>query len=314
MPHPLSDTDRAPILALVGPTAVGKTAISLAIAERLNAEIISADSRQVYKSLTIGTAKPSPCELERVPHHFVGELGLEECFSAGAFAEKANGRISGIIRSGRTPLIVGGSTLYLQALIHGLSPVPPADASIRMALEARLSGEGSGALLQELKTIDPKSAKTLDPTKTRRLIRSLEVYYQTGNTLSSYLEQRTPPPFHYDVKVLTMNRARLYERIDRRVDQMVAAGLLDEVRSLKTQGYRATLPSLQTIGYQEAFAHLDGEIAETEMLRQVKRNTRRYAKRQLTWFRRYDEQHWIDIDAPNMARLGRWRDAFSGTL
>ena len=305
---------RAPILALVGPTAVGKTAISLRIAERLNAEIISADSRQVYKALTIGVAKPSPRELGRVPHHFVGELCLEEGFSAGAFAESANARISGIVRSGRTPLIVGGSTLYLQALIHGLSPVPPADASTRMALEARLSSEGSLALFQELKTIDPQSAEALDPTKTQRLIRSLEVYYQTGNTLSSYLERRTLPPYRYDVKVLTMDRARLYERIDRRVDRMLEAGLLDEVRGLKAQGYGATLPTLRTIGYQEAFAHLDGEIAETEMLRLIKRNTRRYAKRQLTWFRRYDEQHWVDIDAPNMTRLGRWGDAFSGAL
>ena len=124
---------------------------------------------------------------------------------------------------GRTPLIVGGSTLYLQALIHGLSPVPPADASIRMVLESRLSSEGSHALFQELKTIDPQSASALDPTKTQRLIRSLEVYYQTGNTLSSYLKRRTPPPYRYDVKVLTMDRARLYERIDKRVDRMLEA-------------------------------------------------------------------------------------------
>ncbi len=292
-------------MALIGPTAVGKTALSLALAERIGAEIISADSRQVYKELSIGTDKPSPAALARVPHHFIGEIGLQEPFSAGAFAAQANIRIRSIMRRGCVPLVVGGSTLYLQALMHGLSNIPPAKTSARQALKVRLEQEDSRVLYAELQRIDPASANKLDPSKTQRLVRALEVYHQTGRTLSSYHQQHSPPPFQYEIKVLTMERTRLYERINRRVDHMLKAGLLDEVRGLKAQGYDSRLPALRTIGYQEAFAHLRGEISESEMTRLIRRNTRRYAKRQLTWFRRYDPQHWVDADAQDLPLLSR---------
>ena len=314
MSRPPTPTQSQPFLALAGPTAVGKTALSLAIAEQLNAEIISADSRQVYKALKIGTAQPSPGELARVPHHFIGELDLDDGFSAGRFARQANARILTILHRGRMPLVVGGSTLYLQALLHGLSPVPPSDQDVRQTLEARLRSEGNFALYEELKRVDPASAGTLDPTKTQRLIRALEVYHQTGRTLSSYQAQRVPPPYRYDLKVLTMDRTHLYERINARVDRMLAAGLLDEVRRLKAHGYDTATAALRTIGYQEALAYLDQRISRSEMVRLIKRNTRRYAKRQLTWLRRYEARQWIDLDAPHLSQLGPWRPVFRRAL
>ncbi len=306
VPPPLPITGAQPLLTLVGPTAVGKTVVSLQLAERVGVEIISADSRQIYKELNIGTAKPAPGELARVPHHFIDELELHERFSAGEFAMRANARIGRILQRGRIPIIVGGSTLYLHALIHGLSSVPASDPYARQTLETRLENEGSAALYAELNQIDPVLADKLDPTKTQRVIRALEVFASTGRTLSSFQEQRTPPPYQYDVKVLTMDRARLYERINRRVDHMIEAGLLDEVRNLRSKQYDASVPALRTIGYQEAFAFLDGNIDAGEMVGRIKRNTRRYAKRQLTWFRRYTAEHWIDLDRRDAMSLGRW--------
>ena len=294
------------ILALIGPTAVGKTAISLPVAEHLNAEIISADSRQVYKHLDIGTAKPSAEELRRVPHHFVNELELETPYSAGLFAKRANARIHRILNSGRTPLIVGGSTLYLQALLHGLSPVPAADASLRRKLEQRLEKEGSNALYEEFKAIDEASAASIDPTKTQRIVRALEVYYQTGRPISSFHHEVTLSQFKYNIKILTMNREHLYERINFRVDQMLNAGLIDEVKKLKSKGYTTALPALKTIGYQEVFAFLGGAITREEMIRLIKRNTRHYAKRQLTWFRRYAPHHWVDLDGVDRTVPESW--------
>jgi len=285
-----------PLLVLAGPTAVGKTAASLVPAARLNAEIISADSRQIYKELTIGTAKPSPKELACVPHHFINELSIVDNFSAGTFATSANARIREILQRGRTPIVVGGSTLYLQALIHGLSPAPPSDRNIRRVLEAKLRNEGPQALFTALDKVDPASAQKLDATKTHRMIRALEIYQQTGRPLSVFQEQHTAPPYQYDIRILTMDRAKLYERINKRADQMLTAGLVNETHNLRQQGYAESLPSLRTIGYKEAFAFLDGRITEAEMVRLIKRNTRRYAKRQLTWFRRYPPEQWIHLD------------------
>jgi len=275
------------ILMLAGPTAVGKTSRSLAIAERLNAEIISADSRQVYRPLTIGTAKPEPHELARVPHHFINELDLGAPFSAGLFAREAYARIRQIRARGRVPMVVGGSPLYLHALQHGLASVPPVAPTIRESLEARLEAEGADVLFHELTQFDPAFAKTLDPTKTQRLIRGLEVYYGTGRPLSAFHAEQQAPPFSFTVVVLNRERKVLYERIERRVDQMLEIGLLDEVRTLLDDGTDPHDNALQTIGYQEPIAYFRGDIDYREMVRLIKRNTRRYAKRQVTWFRRF---------------------------
>ena len=282
-----------PIPVLTGPTASGKTAISLEIAERIGAEIISADSRQVYRELTIGTAKPTPDELSRIPHHFINELSLEEPFSAGAFAERANLRIREIIGRGRTPLIVGGSTLYLHALQFGLAPLPPTNTEARKYLEERLDAEGATVLYDELQRVDPARAATLDATKTSRLIRALEVYHTTGKPLSAFHAEQHPPPFQYDVTVLEIDRELLYQRINGRVDIMLNNGLIAEVESILDAGYDPKLQALHTIGYREPIAFLRGEISRAEMTRLIKRNSRRYAKRQLTWLRRYPEYRWV---------------------
>lgn len=288
----------APILTITGPTAVGKTEVSLEVAERLNAEIVSVDSRQVYDELTIGTAKPSPEALDRVPHHFIGERSLHEPFSAGAYAEAANERIRRILDRNNRPLVVGGATLYLHALQYGLADIPDVEDEIRTHLEERLEQEGKEALYEELQEVDPKQAAEMDPTKTQRMIRALEVYHGTGQPLSYYYENQPEPPFEYVTVVLNREREQLYERINRRVEQMLDEGLLDEVRAvMDIEGVDLDEPPLSTIGYREPIQYLRGEIDYDEMVRLVKRNSRRYAKRQLTWFRRYDEYHWRH--APN---------------
>jgi tRNA dimethylallyltransferase len=293
-----------PILAITGPTAVGKTTLSLKVAEELEAEIISVDSRQVYEELTIGTAKPSPDARRRVPHHFIGERSLREPLSAGAYAEAANERTRDILSRGRRPLVVGGATLYLHALQYGLADIPDVDDEVRDRLDRRLESEGKEALYEELQEVDPKQAAETDPTKTQKVTRALEVYHGTGKPLSYYYENQPEPPFEYVTVVLNRDREALYDRVNRRVDRMLDAGLLEEVRDvMKIDGVQLDEPPLSTIGYREPIQHLRGEIDYDEMVRLVKRNTRRYAKRQLTWFRRYDEYHWRDAPETGAADL-----------
>ncbi|PSQ95755.1 MAG: tRNA (adenosine(37)-N6)-dimethylallyltransferase MiaA [Bacteroidetes bacterium SW_9_63_38] len=286
------------ILTITGPTAVGKTEMSLDVAETLDAEIVSVDSRQVYEELTIGTAKPPPSAQERVPHHFIGERSLHEPLSAGDYADAANKRIRTILDRGHRPLVVGGATLYLHALQFRLADIPDVDDAVRNRLEQRLDEEGKEALYEELQEVDPVQAEKNDPTKTQRVIRALEVYHGTGKPLTYYHENQPEPPFSYTTVVLNRDRQKLYDRINQRVDRMLDSGLLDEVRAvMDIDGVQLDEPPLSTIGYREPIQHLRGEIDYDEMVQLVKRNTRRYAKRQLTWFRRYDEYTWMD--APN---------------
>lgn len=284
------------LLTIVGPTAVGKTALSLRLAEALNAEIISADSRQVYQELTIGTAKPTPEEQRQVPHHFINERSIfGDPYSAGTFADEANERIRQIQRRGRHPLIVGGSTLYVHALQFGIADVPEVDESVRAHIEGRLDDEGAEALYEELKQVDPHQADRMDPTKTQRLVRALEVYHGTGRPLTYYHQNQSEPPFSYRTIVLNRERTTLYKRIEKRVDRMLENGLMDEVGDLLNHGIDPERQPLRTIGYREPIEYLDGKIDYDEMVRLIKRNSRRYAKRQLTWFRRYDEYEWIHL-------------------
>lgn len=284
-----------PIRVIAGPTAVGKTAYSLQLANEAEAEIISADSRQIYRQLTIGTAKPNREELARVRHHFINELDVGEPFSAGQFASQANDRIADILARSHKPIVVGGATLYLHALVHGLSSVAASDVATRANLEAELAAYGPEKLYHMLVQVDPRTASKMDKTKTSRVMRALEVYRLTGIPLSEYHATVHPPAYEFDVTVLTMNRPRLYDRINSRVDRMLDAGLINEVRSLVDSGINSQTPVLQTIGYQEVAAHLRGETAHEEMIRLIKRNSRRYAKRQLTWFRRYPKYRWVDV-------------------
>lgn len=305
MPH--SDTSHSdrpgPILTIAGPTAVGKTELSLNVAEALDAEIVSADSRQVYEELTIGTAKPGPDAVDRIPHHFIGERSLHEPFSAGTYADEANERIRSILNRGREPLVVGGATLYIHALQYGLADIPDVDDEVREWLEDRLEDEGPDALYKELEEVDPTQAEKSDPTKTQRVIRALEVYHGTGKPLTHYHENQPDPPFSFTTVVLNREREKLYDRINRRVDQMLERGLLDEVRTvMDIEGVQLDEPPLSTIGYREPIQYLQGDIDEyDEMVRLIKRNTRRYAKRQLTWFRRYDEYTWLEASTTEPA-------------
>lgn len=299
MTNDVSRTPRSddPILTITGPTGVGKTERSLNVASRLDAEIVSADSRQVYEELTIGTATPDVKALNRIPHHFIGERSLHEPFSAGEFAEEANERIRAILDRGRQPIVVGAATLYVHALQYGLADIPDVEDSVREFLEERLEEEGEHALYQELQEVDPKQAESTDPTKTHQVIRALEVYHGTGKPLTHYYENQPEPPFDYVTVVLNRDRDQLYDRINRRVDRMLEEGLLDEVQSvMDIEGVQLDEPPLSTIGYREPIRYLRGEIDYEEMVRLVKRNTRRYAKRQLTWFRRYDEYKWLDAE------------------
>ena len=288
-----------PLVAILGPTGVGKTALSLRLADRWDGEIVSADSRQVYRQLTIGTAKPTPEELARAPHHFINELDLTDGFSAGRFAETASARIGDILRRGRTPIVVGGSTLYIEALLHGLADIPPTSEATRRRLTARLDREGAEALFSELQRVDPASASTMDATKSQRIVRALEVFHDLGKPLSAFHSERTRPRYAFRPFVLTRPRAELYERINTRVDAMLDAGLVEENRRLLEAGVATDSPPLRTIGYREPMAYLRGELSYDEMVARLKQNTRRYAKRQLTWFRRHDTYTWVEAAQPD---------------
>ncbi len=283
--------------AIIGPTAVGKTALSLAFAEQVGGEIVSADSRQVYRQLGIGTAKPTAEERARVPHHFIDELDVTKLFSAGLYAEAATARIEQILSRGHVPIVVGGSTLYIEALLHGLSEIPATSGATRTRLMKRLDEEGAEALFATLQEVDPLSAATMDATKTQRVVRALEVYLDTERPLSSFHADRPVTRFRFIPVVLTRPRPILYDRINRRVDRMLAAGLIEENRRLLDEGIPPSANPLRTIGYREPLAFLRGEMTYDEMVRRLKRNSRRYAKRQLTWFRRHGGYAWFDVEA-----------------
>ena len=285
-----------PILVLAGPTAVGKTAIGIQIARASNGEIISADSRQIYRQLSIGSAKPSLEETAGVPHHFIDELNLEEPFSAGAFARQATERIRDIRQRGRRPIIVGGSTLYLQALLHGLADIPSVPEDIRRDLNEKIKEHGVRTLYRELVKVDPVLAATIPPTHTQRIVRALEVYLATGKSLSSFWKQGETHDSSYETYVLDLPRALLYESINFRTDRMIERGLIAEIEAILTQGYDPEINALQTIGYREGIQLLNDEITLEEATSAIKQATRRYAKRQLTWFRRFPEYKWLDVN------------------
>ena len=288
---------RLRIPVITGPTAVGKTDLALRIAEDYRCEILSCDSRQIFRELTIGTAKPTEDQLARVPHHFINERSLNEPFSAGRFADEASRRIEEVWSRNRLPLIVGGSTLYLSALQHGIGVIPDVPDAVRQEVMNRLHTLGADALYVELREVDPVSAAAMDPTKTQRLVRALEVFTYTGAPLSSYHGGHGTSPYVFRTVVLARDRQDLYARIDARTDQMLGEGLLDEVRGVLEAGFSPSLNALRTIGYREAIDHLRGERTYEEMRARIARNSRRYAKRQLTWFRRFPEYVWLDAEA-----------------
>ena len=288
---------KRPLIILAGPTAVGKTAASIQLAKTVGAEIISADSMQVYRQMDIGSAKIMPEEMDGVPHHLVDVLEPEEEFNVVKFQSLAKEAMEKIYAAGKIPLIVGGTGFYIQALLYDIDFTEnDGDDSFRKELEQTAEEMGSEALHRQLREVDPASAEPIHPHNKKRIIRALEFYHQTGQRISEHneAERQKESPYQYAYFVLTDDRAKLYERIDRRVDQMMEDGLLDEVRRLKERGVSRTSTAMQGLGYKELYAYLEGEMTLEEAVRIIKRDTRHFAKRQLTWFKRERDVVWAD--------------------
>ena len=290
--------DRKPLIILAGPTAVGKTSLSIRLAKETGGEIISADSMQVYRHMDIGSAKITKEEMEGVPHYLVDMLEPEEEFNVVRFQQMAEEAAERIWEKGKIPLVVGGTGFYIQALLYDIDFTEnDGDESYRRQLERKASDEeGASELYEILKTVDPKAAQEIHPRNIKRIIRALEFYHQTGKKISEHNEtqRQRESPYNYAYFVLTDERSRLYERIDRRVDLMMEQGLLDEVRYLKERGVRKDSTAMQGLGYKELYAYLEGEYPLDEAVRIIKRDTRHFAKRQLTWFKRERDVIWAD--------------------
>ena len=289
----------ARLLCLLGPTAVGKTEIAIQLARRLNAEIVSVDSRQIYRQMDIGTAKPTPEEQKTARHHLIDCVDISQPFSVADYQSLADAAIADIQDRGKRVLLVGGAGLYFRSIVDGLFEGPGADPSLRERLEAEATQHGADVLHNRLRACDPASAERIHPNNIVRVIRALEVYELTGTPMSELQQQWHPEKQRYPFIAfcLTMPRALLYRRIEQRVDVMLANGLVAEVESLLAAGYARGTVALQSFGYRELIAYLDGECTYLEAVEQLKQNTRRFAKRQLTWFRKDTRIEWIDRNA-----------------
>ena len=282
------------LIVVVGPTGIGKTKLAISIARQLSTEIISADSRQFFKEMEIGTAKPSADELAAAPHHFINSHSITSLFSTGDFETMAIQRIEELFKKYDSLVMVGGSGLYIDAVCKGLDELPETDLHIREQLNQQLAVEGIESIKTQLYKHDPEYYAKVDQANPQRMIRGLEFYLSTGSRLSEYLTNtKKVRPFNMIKIGLNMDRSELYERINHRVDLMMEAGLLEEVKGLiPFRHYNA----LNTVGYTELFNHLDGKITFEEAVNQIKQNTRRFAKRQLTWFRRDESTVWFEPD------------------
>lgn len=279
------------LLIVAGPTAVGKTDLCINLAKKFNTSIISADSRQFYKEINIGTAKPSKEQLAEVPHYFINTLSIHQDYDVGKFEKEVLELLDSLFLSNDLVIATGGSGLYLDAITKGFDTMPPVDKSVRESLNELFQKEGLMALQDKLRVLDPAYYDTVDIHNPRRLIRALEVCLSTGQPYSSFRKRNeSPRPFRILKIALERDRDELYDRIDQRMDLMIAEGLFEEARTLYP--YRSH-NALQTVGYKEIFAHLDGEYDQEEAIRLLKRNSRRYAKRQMTWFRKDEQYQWF---------------------
>ena len=284
------------IIAIAGPTASGKTALSIQLAKEMDGEIVSCDSMQVYKDMDIGTAKPTREEQAGIPHHMLSVAEPWEDFSVSRYCAMADPIVEDILRRGKSPIIVGGTGLYMDALIRGNAFAPCPSTGRREELEALAASQGIEAVIEMLRAVDPESAARLHPSDQKRIIRAMEVYLETGMTITEHNRktQEIPPKYHPIRFTLTdRQRQTLYDRIDRRVDTMVEAGLIEEIQGLLARGIPEKCTAMQAIGYKEFVAALHGACSLEEAAGQVKQSSRRYAKRQLTWFRRNPENIWL---------------------
>jgi tRNA dimethylallyltransferase len=285
------------ILVICGPTASGKSGVGALLAEELRGEVVSADSMQVYRGLDIGTDKAPPELRNRAPHHMIDIVDPGEGYSAAQYEREAGAIVDRLIKEGRLPIVVGGSGLYIRILINGIFPSPPASSSIRKRLQSEAERDGIDALYARLRGLDPEYADVAAPTDLRRIVRALEVFELTGSPFSAWHEKHRAVASPRDAFTITLVRSRknLYERINSRVDEMFARGLMDEVRRLCDLGYTDALRQLRPLGYIEVLDHLDGVIDLDEAIRLTKQNSRRYAKRQTTWFKKEDAVH-VELD------------------
>lgn len=286
-----------PLIVLLGPTAVGKTELSLGLCEQFAGEVIGADSRQIYRGMDIGTAKPTLSEQRRIPHHLIDIRNPDETLTVAEYQQQAYETINAIHGRGRVPFLVGGTALYLRAVVQGLRiPEVPPDPEVRAELEAFLAQAGRAALFQRLQTLDPATAAVIDAQNPRRVLRALEIVLITGKSKIE-LEGAQPPP--YRILQIGLDRARdsLYQRIDQRVDQMIAEGLVTETQRLLAAGYRPPLPAITSLGYREIIAYLQGEITLTAAREKLKTETHRFVRHQYTSFRKMVDIQWFNVAA-----------------
>lgn len=285
------------IIIIVGPTAVGKTDLSIALAKKLNTEIISADSVQIYEGLDIGSAKPTTSEMQGVAHHLINCVKATASFSVSDFAERASVLIDRLHAEGKIPIIAGGTGLYVNSLLYEMDfGSSTADEAFRIKMERLAENEGKEAVHKRLETVDPVAAERIHANNLKRVIRALEINHVTGKPMSDFasVPKKTQK---YEVILIGLTRSRevLYERINRRVSVMIEAGLIDEVKNLKNSGLDDSFQSMQGIGYKEVLSYIDGKTTYDEMVEAVRQASRNYAKRQMTWFKRYKEIRWIDL-------------------
>lgn len=302
----------SPVLVLIGPTAIGKTALSLELADRFSCEIVSVDSMQVYRHMDIGTAKPSAQEQSRVTHHLIDIVNPDEQFDTAQFVQHALSAIDLIINKNKIPLLTGGTGMYLKALLQGLFDHDTvADKTVRDNLASRLEREGNVKLHSQLQDVDPDTAARIHPNDTHRLLRALEIFLVSGKPWSQHLQEQPSPPVQFK-KILQIglncDRQLLYERIDKRSGLMMQGGLIHEVEGLRKMGYTSSLPSMQSIGYRHANNYIDGVWDMDETMRLLMRDTRRYAKRQMTWFGSNQAIQWFDRNATEdvVKITGKW--------
>ena len=286
------------VIVVCGPTATGKTALGIALARRFGGEIVSADSMQIYRRMDIGTAKATPEERAMVPHHMIDVCEPWEDYSVSRYVEEAAKVCDGLLAAGKIPVIVGGTGLYIDSLLSGrdFAGRDEGDEGLRAALGEEYDRHGGAAMLEKLRSFDPERAAKLHPADKRRIVRAIEIYRLTGKTITRHDDETKALPPRYTALKLALrfaDRADLYARIDRRVDQMVAAGLFAEVEALLSEGLSPGCTAMQAIGYKEAALALSGELSREEAVERIKLSSRRYAKRQLTWFGRDPETRWI---------------------
>ena len=293
-----------PVIFILGPTAIGKTDLAIRLARKIDAEIVSADSRQIYKYMNIGTAKPSLTEQGGIVHHLLDTILPTDSYNAGRFAKDAGKIIDRRCSRQQNTIVCGGTGLYVNALVDGIAPLDFDTTHARMELEKRFNAEGLPALYQALTRMDPQLAARLNPNDKQRILRGLEVVISSGKTLSEWHKMPTDSTrFSFKMFALTMSREKLYARIDQRVNRMLEKGLVSEVEKLLSAGYKDE-KALNAVGYKEVVAYLNNEINYSEMSELIKRNTRRFAKRQLTWFRKDQRIQWIDYDKVSPIQAG----------